>query len=62
MNSKPPLGVKPRRIHDQGRLSDLFQAVLRYMTDGSPIPQEWIEEIDELLKRYERGINPDAEG
>lgn len=52
MDKKPPLGVMPKYVHDQHRLSDLFQAVLRYMTSGSKIPQEWIEEINELLTRY----------
>ena len=54
MNDRPPLGVKPRPIHDQGRMSDLFDAVLRYMTSGRKIPTEWIDEIDDLLARYER--------
>lgn len=54
MNDRPPLGVKPRPIHDQSRMSDLFNAVLRYMTFGQKIPTEWIEEIDDLLARYER--------
>ncbi len=49
--NKPPLGVRPRAIHDQGRLSDLFNAVLRYMTDGRKIPEAWREEIDDLLFR-----------
>ena len=62
MNENPPLGVKPRHIHDQSRMSDLFNAVLRYMTSGQRIPSEWIEEIDELLARYEGGTKPDAEG
>ena len=51
--NKPPLGVRPRAIHDQGRLSDLFNAVLRYMTDGRKIPEAWREEIDDLLFRYQ---------
>ncbi len=55
MIEKPPLGVKPRAIHEQGRLSGLFEAVLRYMTAGTPIPQEWIDEINELLARYAKG-------
>ena len=55
MDNKPPFGVKPRAVHDQSRLSDLFHAVLRYMTDGSAIPLEWIDEIAELLARYAKG-------
>jgi hypothetical protein len=35
-------------------MSDLFNAVLRYMTFGQKIPTEWIDEIDDLLARYER--------
>ena len=62
MTERPPIGVRPRYVHDQSRLSELFQAVLRYMTSGCAIPQEWIEEIDELMGRYKKGMNHHAEG
>ena len=54
MDKKPPLGVMPKYVHDQHRLSDLFQAVLRYMTEGCKIPPEWKNEIDHLLDEYSR--------
>ena len=52
MYEKPPIGVRPRAIHDQGRLSDIFEAVLRYMTAGCKIPPEWAEEANEIISRY----------
>ena len=54
MDKKPPLGVMPKYVHDQHRLSDLFQAVLRYMTEGCGIPPEWRDEIINLLDKYLR--------
>ena len=52
MDKKPPLGVMPKYVHDQHSLSDLFQSVLRYMTEGCAIPQEWKAEIDDLISTY----------
>ena len=52
MDRRPPLGVMPKYVHDQHRMSDLFNAVLRYMTEGCKLPKEWIAEIDKLLNEY----------
>lgn len=49
---KPPLGLKPRAIAEQERVSDIFQAILRYMTAGMPIPDEWLGEVNDILTRY----------
>ncbi len=50
---KPPLGVKPRWLHDEQRLQDLGGAIYRYLSDKMPIQTEWIEEYNEILKRME---------
>ena len=52
MENKPPLGIKPRHIHDQQRLSDIFDAILRYMTEGVPVPLDWLHEANDILCRY----------
>lgn len=51
----PPLGVKPRAIAEQERVSDIFQAILRYMTEGCCIPREWLDELMDILNRRTKG-------
>lgn len=46
--SKPPLGVRPRYIHDEQRSRDLAEAIVRYLNEGLPIPSEWVCEYNEL--------------
>ena len=50
--TKPPLGIMPRTLVDQSRLSDIFQAILRYMTEGATIPRDWVLELNDILARY----------
>ena len=50
---KPPLGVMPRWIHDQKRLHALYEAMERYKERHFPIPKEWENEYQELLKNEE---------
>lgn len=42
---KPPVGLKPKRIHDSERLKDLIDAIERYSDAELPIPKEWVEEL-----------------
>ncbi len=46
---KPPLGIKPKRIHDEERLEELTAAINRYKNTTFDIPQEWINERNELM-------------
>lgn len=48
---KPPLGVEPRWAHEAQRINKLTCAIDRYMEEDEPIPVEWIEEYNELVKR-----------
>jgi hypothetical protein len=50
---KPPLGVKPRYIHDCERHVELAEAIERYLEVGKEIPTEWIEEYNEISRRYQ---------
>lgn len=54
MNVKPPIGLKPRFIHDIERRIEVERAILRRMAVGYPIPPEWIAEYNELAEREER--------
>lgn len=48
---KPPLGLKPRKIHDEERLQALAEAITRYVVERKPVPEEWFAEYDELIAR-----------
>ena len=46
---KPPLGLKPRWIHDWERMVEITEAIERYVHAGKAIPKDWISELKELL-------------
>lgn len=48
---KPPLGLKPRWLHDAFRTYDIVSALERYIEVRKPIPIEWVEEYNELAER-----------
>jgi len=48
---KPPLGLKPRAVHDRQRLEEIHEAIDRYTSAGRTAPQAWIDERDELVAR-----------
>ena len=54
---KPPLGVKPRNIHDTERMDDLVSAIARYISAGYTIPYEWVKELTELCEMYPKNKN-----
>ena len=47
---KPPLGLKPRYIHEAGRAVEILDACHRYSESGKAIPIEWTLELRELLR------------
>ena len=51
---KPPLGLIPKKIHDEfvmvERFNEVCGAIARYYNAGMKIPIEWIEEYDELVE------------
>lgn len=55
--TKPPLGVIPRVLLefmcDNYRKDSLCEAMCRYALTsvGEPIPDEWVEEYKEIIKR-----------
>jgi hypothetical protein len=48
---KPPLGIKPRWLHEEQRINAITAAIKRYLEEDVPIPQKWIEEYNELAER-----------
>lgn len=48
VNVKPPLGLKPRYIHEKCRGIEIVRAMARYITKDKAIPEEWFDELQYL--------------
>jgi hypothetical protein len=48
-SDKPPVGLKPKKIHDEQRMHEVQGALIRYISRGMPIPSEWIVEYEALI-------------
>ena len=52
-SAKPPLGLIPKKFHDEKvkleRFKDVCGAITRYYSDGRKIDIEWILEYNELI-------------
>lgn len=49
--NKPPLGIKPRRIHDEERVRELRACIARYMQAGYHLDPDWVSEYNEIIER-----------
>lgn len=47
---KPPLGIMPKRFHDEERFKNLIAAIERYIEAKLQVPLEWIVEYNQLVK------------
>lgn len=47
---KPPLGLMPKKVHDQKRFTDVRDAIARYCEAGLEINIEWIIEYNQLIQ------------
>lgn len=50
----PPVGVKPRSVHDEERANALDDAMVRYLNEDLPFPLEWVVEWNELRTRLNK--------
>lgn len=46
----PPLGLKPKFIHDEQRLAEIRKAIFRYLDEFVPLDLKWIQEYNDLVK------------
>ena len=53
-HTKPPLGLVPRFIRDEERVSEILEAIARYNEVGKPVPQEWLDELNEKIRKENR--------
>jgi hypothetical protein len=49
----PPLGLKPKKLHDQERLIEIIDAMYRYVSTNNVIPAEWFAEAQYLNGQLE---------
>ena len=47
---KPPLGLKPKWLHDEERKEEVINAIKRYLKSGRKIPNKWIKEYNSFCK------------
>ncbi len=50
---KPPIGLKPKPIHDEQRCEEISKAINRYLDSNNHVPIEWIQEYNELIQKSE---------
>lgn len=50
-HTKPPLGLVPRFIRDEARVAEILEAVARYNEVGKPVPVEWLNELNEKIRK-----------
>jgi hypothetical protein len=48
MRDKPPIGIKPKFIHDEHRMQEIAEAIERFLKRGYEIPLAWIVEYNQL--------------
>lgn len=51
---RPPLGLKPKHIHDEERMMAIREAIKRYVEAKKQIPLEWVNEYNELVRSTDK--------
>lgn len=54
MNEPPPLGLKPKSVHDTERAFHITEAINRYLAADKPVPPEWIDELRDIACKSSR--------
>lgn len=49
---RPPVGILPKYLHDEKRMTTISIAITGYMGYGMEIPADWIKEYNTLAKAY----------
>jgi hypothetical protein len=63
--TKEPLGLRPRKIVMEERLTEIKDAIDRYMNNKMPVPIEWLSEYNDLADALLSGgiiLNPGSKG
>ena len=51
MKEKPPVGLMPKKLHDEARFQKVCRAISEYYNSGRKIPIKWVEEYNELVEK-----------
>lgn len=51
VKKKPPLGIMPRYLWERKRCREIAEAIDQYTYAEKPIPNEWVEEYNELVEK-----------
>jgi hypothetical protein len=46
----PPLGVRPKWLVNEQRITEIAEAITRYVKTRNPLPIAWVEEYNELVE------------
>ena len=57
----PPIGIAPKFIQLKQRYRGLVEAIARYEEAGTPVPQEWLDELKENFKDRQLLVQKPAE-
>lgn len=47
---KPPVGIRPKWVYEQGRIKEILKAMKRYADATLPVPKAWVEELEERME------------
>lgn len=47
---RPVLGLRPREVAVRERAVEVLEAMLRYAGEGLEVPEDWREELNDLLE------------
>ena len=57
----PPLGVKPKYVHEAYRMRELQEAICRFIEANWPVPLEIVEEYNEISSKLPLEDEPQAQ-
>ena len=50
MSEKPPIGLMPRKLHEEQRMADIASAIIRRVAAGKTVRIQWIDELHDLAE------------
>lgn len=46
---KPPIGLKPKHVHEYHRINAITKAILDYYCVAKSVPREWVDELGQIV-------------
>ena len=54
---RPPIGIKPKKLHDEERFNQLHEAIYERASSTLEIPIEWVQEYNEYIEHIRNEYN-----